>query len=101
MHDENPSRSITAAPNESLLKIKLITCNRSAEDARKWMLCFEIMAVTAVFGPQFAKPGKNAEGFSFETFQAFKPGDIVNVHAEYLGDAHRGYYQITRPQRPS
>ena len=89
---------VTAAPNESILQIKLITCNQSLEDARKWLLSFEIMRATAVFGPQFAEAGKTVKGFSFDTFQAFKPGDIINVHVEYLGDAHRGYYQLTEPE---
>ncbi|SEN33303.1 hypothetical protein [Nitrosomonas marina] len=99
MHDQNPSRPVTAAPNESLLKLRLITCSQSQDDARKWLLSFEIIETSVVFGPQFAEPGKTVEGFSFENFQNFRPGDTLSARAEYLGGAHHGYYQLTRPEK--
>ena len=89
---------VSAAPNQSLLKLRLLERTQSTDDARKWIVKFEIINSTAVFGPQFAKQGKTADGFSFDSFQEFNAGELIIAHAEYLGDAHCGIYQLSQPR---
>lgn len=98
--DETPDfNAVSSAPNETVLKIGLMKCTQSPDDTRKWLVNFEIISASPVFGPQFATAGQTVDGFSFDSFEEYSAGELLTVHAEYLGDAHRGIYQLTQPRK--
>lgn len=74
-------------------------CAQSEDVVHKWLVRFEVISSAPVYGPQFAKPGQTFDGFSVESLQNFTSGEILDAHAEYLGDARRGIYQLSRVAR--
>ena len=90
--------SVSVAPNESQLEIRLLECSQTPDDERKWLVKFEVLSINPVFGPQFASVGKVAEGFCFESLKNFHVGECLNVCAEYIGGAHNGVFQLSQPK---
>ncbi len=98
---EPPPRTsaVTAAPNESLLEIRLLECARAPDDERKWFARFEVLSSHQLFGPQFSVVGQTAEGVCFESLADFCAGEYLDVHAEYLGDARHGVFKLSQPKK--
>ena len=92
----NPNvQGVMAAPNRSRIKAKVLSVEQSAKYPDKWHLEFEVLESSDVSGPNFARVGQKAEGFSFSPAWDAPPQTIIEADAEYIGGAQGGQFQLT------
>lgn len=90
-----PPSGVTAAPNQSEIRAKVLQVEQSPAFSDKWYLDLEILASKSISGPDFAREGQQARGFTFESVSEISAGSIITAQAEYLGDARGGQFQLT------
>ncbi|MGB7924388.1 MAG: hypothetical protein WCF57_14180 [Pyrinomonadaceae bacterium] len=86
---------VMAAPNRSRIKAKVLNVEQSAKYPDKWHLELEILEASGMGGPNFARVGQKAEGFSFGPSWDAPPPAIIEADAEYIGGAQGGQFQLS------
>ena len=89
-------RGAMAAPNQCEIKAKVTKVERSLKFADKWNLDLEILESKDVSGPNFARAGESAKGFTFESISDLSPNSVLTARAEFLGDQGGGQFQLSR-----
>ena len=89
---------ISAPPNRCDVKGRLVSLARSAHFPDKHELTFALLASAPREGPDLARRrvGTTVAGFTFESTAGLHPGSVFLAEAEYLGDARRGLFQLSR-----
>lgn len=86
---------VMAAPNRSRIKARVFRAEQSKEFPDKWLLELEIVESAALSGPNFARPGQKAAGFTFAAAWEAPLPALIEAEAEYIGDARRGTFQLS------
>jgi hypothetical protein len=89
-------RGVPAAPNQCQIKARVLQVEQSTEFADKWYLDLEILESTSVSGPNFARVGQRARGFTFDLAPEVSPGSVITALAEFLGDERGGQFQLSQ-----
>lgn len=89
------AQGVMAAPNRSRIKAKVLRVEQSAKYPDKWHLKLEILESKDVSGPNFARVGQKAEGFTFGSAWEAPPPAIIEADAEYIGGAQGGQFQLS------
>lgn len=87
-------RGVMAAPNRCEIKARVLQVRQSARFPDKWHFELEFLESRQVSGPNFARVGEQAQGFSFGSFAGLSPGAIITAEAEFLGDERGGQFQL-------
>ena len=85
---------VTAAPNQSEIKARILSMERSPHFADKWLLRLEIIAVKAISGGLFAREGQNIQAFTVQLPPDLAINQLITAEAEFLGDAAGGQLQL-------
>lgn len=86
---------VMAAPNNARIKAVISRVEQSAQYPDKWLLEIEIVESQSISGPNFARPGKKAEGFTFRDAWDLPMPVTVEADAEYIGGPQKGVFQLT------
>jgi hypothetical protein len=92
---------VTVAPNRVKIKAEVIGLQQDSTFSDKWHIDMDILDSESISGPNFARKGERAIGFAFEDTPGFSSqqtalGSIIDAEAEYVGDAVRGAFRLTR-----
>jgi hypothetical protein len=85
---------VPAAPNRSEITALVLQLEQSPAFADKWLLQLEIRTSRALEGPNFARAGAVADGFTVEPLGDLAPGRQIRAQAQYLGDPRGGTFQL-------
>ena len=88
-------RGVMAAPNRCRIKARVLHVEQSSTYPDKWLLELEIIESHDMSGPNFARVGKNVEGFSFGPAWGAPPQAVIAAEAEYIGGVQGGQFQLT------
>lgn len=86
---------VMAAPNRSEIKAQVLRVERSPTFPDKWQLGLRILESKSLSGPNFARVGEEAEGFTFGNTLDVSPGSTITAQAEFIGGAHGGQFQLS------
>jgi hypothetical protein len=87
---------VMAAPNRCEIKAKVLRVEQSPKFPDKWHFEMEILETRDLRGPNFARVGQTAKGFTFESTSGISPGNVITAEAEFLGDERGGQFQLTQ-----
>ncbi|MBB3192489.1 hypothetical protein [Halomonas cerina] len=89
---------IMAPPNRCRIKGTLVSIESSPAFPNKQELRFALLESQALEGPDMAhaRIGTTVEGFTFESLSGLHQDDVFLAEAEYIGDARRGLFQLSR-----
>jgi len=90
----DPGR-VTAAPNRSEIRARIVEVEPSPAFADKWHLVVEILDAQSLEGPQLARTGERAKAFVIGASTGLTPGTVIRADAEYVGDARGGQLRLT------
>jgi len=87
---------VMAAPNRCEIKAKVLRMEQSTKFPDKWYFELEILETRDLSGPNFARVGQRARGFTFESTSNNSRDSIITAQAEFLGDERGGQFQLTQ-----
>ena len=87
---------VPAAPNRSGITARVLGVEQSSTFPDKWYADLEILESKSLEGPNFARVGEQARGFTFGSDADVAPGSVISAEAEYLGDAGGGEFRLSR-----
>jgi hypothetical protein len=87
---------VPAAPNRSEIKARVLRVEQSSTFPDKWYVDLEILESKSLSGPNFARVGEKAKGFTFGSTFDVSPGSVITAEAEFVGDARGGQFQLSR-----
>jgi len=90
-----PNSGVTAAPNRSEIKAKVMQKEQSETFPDKWHLDLEILESRNLHGGNFARVGERVKGFTFGDLKYIPQESIIRAQAEFLGDARSGQLQLS------
>ncbi|MBD2682910.1 MULTISPECIES: hypothetical protein [Nostoc] len=91
-------QGIMAAPNQSEIKAKVLHIEQSKEFQDKWYLELEILESKNITGGNFAQTGDKVKAFTIQSSPNFSTNNIITAQAEFLGDAHGGFFRLNNIQ---
>ena len=86
---------VPAAPNRSGIKARVLGVEQSSTFPDKWAVDLEILESKSLEGPNFARVGEEAKGFTFGDTIDLSPGSVITAEAEFLGDAGGGEFRLS------
>ncbi len=89
-------RGVMAAPNRCEIKARVLRLEQSDQFPDKWYLELEFVESKDLSGPNFARVGQRAKGFTLELPSNISQGSIIAAQAEFLGDERGGQFQLTQ-----
>ncbi|MBD2296472.1 hypothetical protein H6G06_24085 [Anabaena sphaerica FACHB-251] len=91
-------QGIMAAPNESEIEAKVLHIEQSNQFPDKWYLELEILEIKNITGGNFAQIGDKVKAFTIQSSLNFAKNNIITAQAEFLGDAHGGFFRLNNIQ---